>query len=411
MRAPQGPIKSRRNSMSDEPPIIPASITIVPNLLKEGSGSISLSSPAGGESLATASYSLDTSWRVLGFLDVDLESSWNVGEGSLRWYRIEGECGSVTCDEFGVEHRNCNRMTFVTTVAAASLPDLCDILRNPQVNAPVTTRISSISRYARPVFRDQIQPDQCNTLTEVEFCQIPECFDFCVEDDSSFLELADVEPESLLESLSEGSPEAELSPPSISISSCGCPNLGGSISLKHNLSRSPLIARYSEASDSVLPGDFAMAYRFRDDSWSKTAHMRRGGESLLVSWGLKCESDLLNLSLSVRLGARATRLSLGIPGEIACSPRLSSSDVQVYFRKPARAPATRIRVSTSSRTEPRVVIGAAEAFANGIFVPVILYYDELGVFDDPAWGSSPLRIYLDSASRSNAKTMSLSGYV
>jgi hypothetical protein len=400
--------------MSEEMPIIPASITLIPNLFSEGSGSIEVSSPSDSTPRTIEHYSLNSSWRILGFVDVDLNSSWNIGQGSLRWYRVEGECGSVTCDEFGVEHRDCERMTFVTTVAAASVQDLCEILRNPKVNAPVTTKISSIKRYSRPVFKDQIQPDQCNVLSDVEFCQIPECFDYCVEDEES-LSYMTSESDSFvpLELLSDAPEEREISTPAFSRSSCGCLNLGASISLKHNLSRSPFVSRFYENSRYALGDDFSIYYRSWDESWFGTEHARIRDETMSASWSLKCESDLLNLSLFLKFGSRSSLISVGVPGEVLCSPTLSSASVIIYIENsPRTLPLQRIvKVSTSPRPAPKSIVGSAEAVANGIFVPVLLYYDELGVFDGLDWVSNPLRLDLNASARLKASSMSLSGFV
>lgn len=109
----------------------------------------------------------------------DLPVSWNTGAATRYWYRVEGICGPATCENLGLQFDGCNNVLLLTTVSATSVPELCEVLANPRTNAPLVTQIVSIRRYSRPVFKADIQADQCNVLEAVEFCQIPECFDFC----------------------------------------------------------------------------------------------------------------------------------------------------------------------------------------------------------------------------------------
>jgi len=127
-------------------------------------------------------------------IEADLQTSWNIGSGPFYWYRVEGECGSVECERMGVGYEGCQRMTIVTTVSAQNLDELCFTLANPRVNAPFVSKIKSIRRYSRPVLKANPPSDLCNVLEEVQFCQIPDCFDFCPDDHVSFLELADIRP-------------------------------------------------------------------------------------------------------------------------------------------------------------------------------------------------------------------------
>lgn len=107
-----------------------------------------------------------------------LPVSWNTGPGPLYWYRVESVCEEPICENGALQYP-CPKMTTITTVAAPSIPDLCDILANPSVNTPLRSKILSLRRYTRPVLKIVGQPDECNVLEEVEFCQVPECEDFC----------------------------------------------------------------------------------------------------------------------------------------------------------------------------------------------------------------------------------------
>lgn len=109
----------------------------------------------------------------------DLPVSWNTGAAKRYWYRVEGKCVPADCENLGLGFDGCNGVLLLTTVSATSVTELCEVLTNPRTNAPVVTEIVSIKRHSRPVFKADIQEGQCNVLEPVEFCHIPECFDFC----------------------------------------------------------------------------------------------------------------------------------------------------------------------------------------------------------------------------------------
>lgn len=144
-----------------------------------GSGSVDLSGSAGF--FGGVSVAQNFSWRISGFVEKELESSWMVGDGEYYWYRVEGECGEVTCDKFGVQHRNCKKMTFTTVVAARNIAELCENMQSPVINPPVQSRIISVKRYSRPAGGTAGALD-CNVLDDVEFCHVPECLDHCVSE-------------------------------------------------------------------------------------------------------------------------------------------------------------------------------------------------------------------------------------
>ena len=142
-----------------------------------GSGSADLSGSASIFWGVSAQQSF--SWRISGVVEKELESSWRVGDGEYYWYRVEGECGEVTCDNFGVQHRNCKKMTFMTVISARNIAEVCENMQDPVINAPVQTRIISIKRYSRPAGGTADAFD-CNVLDDADFCHIPECLDYCV---------------------------------------------------------------------------------------------------------------------------------------------------------------------------------------------------------------------------------------
>lgn len=145
-----------------------------------GSGSIGISSTL--DFYVSRTHQRDFSWRVEGLAEREISFQWNVGEGEYYWYRVEGECGSVNCENSGVDASQCNKMTFVTVVSARNVAEVCEALSSPRINPPVNLRVAFIKRYSRPVLKGSVPDDQCNTLDEQEFCHIPECLDYCVDE-------------------------------------------------------------------------------------------------------------------------------------------------------------------------------------------------------------------------------------
>lgn len=427
--------------------IIPASITIIPDLYHQGSGVVELTSPPSDEPSAQSSYYVTTSWRVLAPLEVDLQTSWNAGEGVYHWYRVEGECGPVTCDRINVRHGDCGRMTFVTMISARSLDELCDAMSNPRFNAPVDLKVTKIHRHSRPVFKNQAEPDQCNELQQVEFCHIPECMKFCEERPSgssllnSVLEAAESAPAQEPEvdvsaaahddgvliagaSMSaeafglgyEYDSEASLpvvEPPAEVIAICGCSNAGLSISARHSLNRSAALARFLGSNGLSLPESLDLLYKSAESSWSHMSHLRGPNEYWTLLLEVACQTDLWRVSLCVRSGSSRTRLVVDVPAEIACRSAGPSGRMECYFDRTAQEVGSgrRIQVVSPPRAERFSAASAAEIYFEGIFVPHTVYYDELGIFADAFWDYSPLEISLNTVARNTSAVISLDGII
>lgn len=432
----------------DETTIIPASITLVPDLYHSGSGSVSVSSGDELDASATASYDLATSWRILGLLEVDLSTSWNVASEVFHWYRVEGECSEVTCEKFKVGYDGCPRMTFVSTIAARNLAELCDTLASPATSAPVGHRISSIRRYSRPVFRDQIVEGQCEVLSDLEFCHVPECLDYCPEGSPTpLIGLHNIiMPEHDVVPPAADGPEEELRqqgdisgflvarasvsasaaglgyesdgassvndmvPSAGSVSACGCPNIGASIPMRHSLNRSPAVSRFLKSRLLELPSRIDLVYRQSESSWESATHLGSDGEGWVVRFGMACQVDLWRLSLSVRDGRRQTRLVFDVPSEIMCVGTRPSSLIKVYFDRGVTAydgPVYPVR--TPPRKERMSATSSVEIFVRGIFVPQVVYYDELGLFKDSFWDYSPFEMDVNPLSRNPTTLVTLDG--
>jgi hypothetical protein len=120
-------------------------------------------------------------------VEKDLSVSWDTIGSEYNWYRVESYCTPVECELMGVNSDRCPSMTVVSTVAARNLEDLCATLTSPSLNPPMRAKILSVQSYSRSLLKQNNSPDQCNVLEELEFCQIPECQDFCVDTGSSFV--------------------------------------------------------------------------------------------------------------------------------------------------------------------------------------------------------------------------------
>lgn len=415
----------------DDNAIIPASITSVPNLYHSASGSVSVLSASASEVSASASFDLATSWRILGLLEVDLSTSWGVGEGEFYWYRVEGECGQVTCEDFRVGYDGCSRMTFVSTIAARSLPELCNILSRPATSSPVGTRISSIRRYSRPTFRGQTPDEQCNVLNDLEFCHIPECADYCAEESPAPLiglhnivlpfGEGPVESESLVSSGTESHISASvLEEPSSfnemegfvgTVSACGCTAAPTLIPIRHSLKKSGVFSRFVKSRMLDFPPRLDLVHRPSESSWESATHLSYEGGEWIVQVGMAClEGNLWRLSLSVRESRRQTRLIVDVPSEIMCIGGRPSALVQVYFDKGVTAfdgPVYPVR--TPERKERFSATSSVEVYVGGIFVPQVVYYDGMGLFQDSFWDYSPFELDINPTSKNPTTLFTLDG--
>jgi len=124
---------------------------------------------------------------AMSLVEKDLSVSWDTVGSEYDWYRVESICTPVECISMGVESDKCPSMTVVSTVVAQNLEELCVSLSEPKVNSPMSAKVLSVQKYSRSYLKQNNQPDQCNILEDVEFCQIPECQEFCVETSSSFV--------------------------------------------------------------------------------------------------------------------------------------------------------------------------------------------------------------------------------
>ena len=120
-------------------------------------------------------------------VEKDLSLSWDTIGAEYSWYRVESYCTPVDCESMGVDSNKCPSMTIVSTVVAQNLADLCESMSSPKVNPPMAAKILSVRRYSRSFIKQNNTPDQCNVLEDLDFCQIPECQEFCLDEGTNLL--------------------------------------------------------------------------------------------------------------------------------------------------------------------------------------------------------------------------------
>ena len=144
------------------------------------------------------SFEQDILWNVSANVLISLNLNWNVGQGVLRWYRIQGCCkwptavgsGSLSepfpggCDVIGLEtdDQKCvgglGKQQFIQNILARSLSEVCVILKE----SGMKWQICSIKVFSKPA-DPTLVTDECNTLTSVPFADLPECIEIALKDD------------------------------------------------------------------------------------------------------------------------------------------------------------------------------------------------------------------------------------
>ena len=127
------------------------------------------------------------SWKVDKNIFIEKGFSWNTGEVPLSWYRVEGKCASsVNCDTHGFQLADgCGYSTYIQVIAARGLPDLCDKLKEGFLVKAVIWPLKSIQKRNNPVYKTDTDTS-CDIFEEQDFCHIPECKDFCLDESVTF---------------------------------------------------------------------------------------------------------------------------------------------------------------------------------------------------------------------------------
>lgn len=156
--------------------------------------------PNGGASLsgsATASTSFiaefDFEWDVEGEIKLSFDFQWNVGQGVLHYYQIEGECLIADCDRGGVESQDprcggSSKQKFIQTIAARNTADLCRKMQDKFLTYPIAWPVLKIKRHSRPAYLDDIRAEEaagkdhsCNVLEDQDYEDVPDCILFTLK--------------------------------------------------------------------------------------------------------------------------------------------------------------------------------------------------------------------------------------
>lgn len=120
-------------------------------------------------------------WRLKSYVFKDITFTWNTGQLTMYWYRVIGE--GRQGDECDLVADPCCQK-YIVNVQARTPAELCEKLSERHWNWP----IHSVQRFSRPAGTEDAQyyideHGECVELEEIEFCEIPQCADFCVDYD------------------------------------------------------------------------------------------------------------------------------------------------------------------------------------------------------------------------------------
>jgi len=114
--------------------------------------------------------------------------NWNTGAIPLSHFRIISKCmpeDDEVCQPISDPSDGCLRHT-VATISASTPADVCRQLSERGFKFPIV----SFERFTRSAQNSQLELDtasgdfnNCNQLVPVEFCEIPDCLEFCVDFD------------------------------------------------------------------------------------------------------------------------------------------------------------------------------------------------------------------------------------
>jgi len=148
----------------------------------------------GGAAVADITITVGKSftWRVASEQEFSKTFTWRVNDGILRYYRIEGRCLTfANCfnASINVNDPQCESQTFVQIIPAASVADLCSkAAKTGGLTYPMVWPWKSVKRYSLPVDAGDLaelaargEDTVCNELVVEDFCEIPECLQFCLD--------------------------------------------------------------------------------------------------------------------------------------------------------------------------------------------------------------------------------------
>lgn len=188
----QGGINTNGNALSSQQRIIPAYLASGQIIIEgsadagikaisyQASGSVSIQ-PTEARVNFTFEKSTVLNWRLNSYVIKDSVYLWNLGQLKMYWYRVVGKGTQDPC----LPQEPCCQK-FILNVHARSLAELCEKLSKRRYKFPIDT----VQRFSRPAENAVVAEEEasginhdCNTLIDLEVCNIPECADFCVDQD------------------------------------------------------------------------------------------------------------------------------------------------------------------------------------------------------------------------------------
>jgi len=153
-------------------------------------GNVSVSGAVG---LSIVRYSQqDFIFNIRTVQSLDKEFRWNTGDIPLSHFRVVSEClpqDPEVCQPVSDPNDVCDRKA-VVTITAPTPGDVCRQLLERNFRFPIL----SFDKFSRPAQNSQLTLDAangnnnlCNELTPIEFCEIPECLEFCIDFDATLL--------------------------------------------------------------------------------------------------------------------------------------------------------------------------------------------------------------------------------
>ena len=161
----------------------------------------------GGETLTSGSADLSVTlffeqeflWQTNALFSIEKTFYWDTSNPDFTWYRVQGCCRYPTAAGFGTgsgilggcdvtgfqsDDASCTgalgKQQYIQNIVANGLTDLCQKIQDSNLR----WEICSIKKFSRPADERLVKPDVCNTLTEIPFCQIPACINFCIQTDA-----------------------------------------------------------------------------------------------------------------------------------------------------------------------------------------------------------------------------------
>ena len=142
-------------------------------------------------------FSLNGTWKVKSIISIEKLVTWNnlgavpVVEPTIWWWRVTGHCVPPTAYSSGVQlndplcgDENGPGIKYVQILTATDLPNLCKRMKETFLTYPLTKwRVQTIEKFSRPLRSDadaEIGKNYQCLIPQSEFCEVPECMDFCL---------------------------------------------------------------------------------------------------------------------------------------------------------------------------------------------------------------------------------------